>query len=236
MTVHEYFADIAAELSRRSARIRLGFSTHRLSAGENREGIVANFLRDYLPQAFGIDTGLILSTSGDFSNQADVVVVDQTYNAPLYPSEPNKLWLIASVYALIEVKTTLTPNDIQDAIQKCQRFKTLPRKFDLLPEPPRLTDSLFVLWAFNGPKPETVKTNLLNALRDIPISEQPDFIIIPDSMVITAGRYRQLVLASRPNSALPAYTITDSDGNSTVVPESPLRFLDLGSIARCIEI
>jgi hypothetical protein len=231
VTVHEYFADIAEELSRRSDRIRLGFSTHRPSAGENREGIVASFLRDYLPQAFGIDTGLILSTSGEFSNEADVVVVDQIYNAPLYPSEPNKLWLIESVYALIEVKTTLTPDELQDAIQKCRRFKTLPRKFDSLPEPPRIADSLFVLWAFNGPKPETIKANLLKALHDVPVAEQPDFMVIPDSVVITTGRYRQLVLASRPNSSLPAYTITDSEGNKTVVPESSMRVLDLGTNA-----
>jgi len=229
VTVREYFAEIAEELSKRSERIRLGFSTHHLSAGENREGIVADFLRDYLPRTFGIDSGLILSTSGEFSNQADVVVVDQAYNAPLFPSGPRRLWLIEAAYALIEVKTNLTPSDLDDAIVKCRRFKTLPRKFDTLPENPKIRDSLFVVWAFEGPQPETVRCNVRNALRDVPVAEQPDFIVIPNSVIVTAGQYRQLAISNRPDRPRLSYTITDSEGNITVVPDDQVLILSLGN-------
>lgn len=83
MTIQKYFGDIALELRRVSERIKLGFSTHALSAGENRENIVGNFLKNYLPHAFGIDTGIILSTEGEFSNQADLVIVDHINNIGL---------------------------------------------------------------------------------------------------------------------------------------------------------
>ena len=44
MTIKKYLGDIALELKRQSERLKIGFSTHALSAGENREDIVGNFL------------------------------------------------------------------------------------------------------------------------------------------------------------------------------------------------
>src|SRR5215213_57356 len=123
MALHDYFADITEEIKRRSDRVRLGFSTHRPSAGDLRENIVAEFLRDYLPKAFGVDTGLILAKTGEFSNQADIMVVDHIYNAPLYPTESKHLWLVESVYAMFEVKTSLSPGELSDSLAKCKRFK-----------------------------------------------------------------------------------------------------------------
>jgi len=108
MSIHEYFADIAEELNRQSNSIRKRFASHRPSAGRNREKLVADFLRAYLPKAYGIDTGLILASTGEFSNQADIVIFDATYGAPLFPDASEKLWLIESVYAMIEVKTDLS--------------------------------------------------------------------------------------------------------------------------------
>lgn len=192
MTVGQYFCEIARELHQRSDAIRLGFSTHPLSAGENRESLVADFLRNYLPKVFGIDTGIILSTSGEFSTQADLVIVDQDYNAPLYPTQANKVWLVESVYALIEVKTYLRPSDIADAFEKGRRFKTLPREFDTVPVLPKIRDSLFVLWAFESPSPDTVKRNIESALMSYPRDEQPDFIIVPNKMLVSSGCYRML--------------------------------------------
>lgn len=231
MTVHEYFADVAEELERRSDRVRLGFSKHRPSAGENREGIVAEFLREYLPKAFGVDTGLILAKTGEFSHQADIVVVDQTHNAPLYPSALNHLWLVEAVYALIEVKTSLSPRDIQDSLSKCRQFKTLPRKFDTVPELPKTPDSLFVLWAFEAPRPETVKENVLSAFRGVPRSEQPDFIVVPDSVVVTAGSYRELSRLGMPNSAHRQRVIEETKGNVDIALGEPVQVLDLGKNA-----
>ena len=76
MTLLAYFLDISEELRRQSERVRRDFASHRPSAGSNREGIVGDFLRAYLPKAFGTDTGLILSKSGEFSKQVDLIIVD----------------------------------------------------------------------------------------------------------------------------------------------------------------
>lgn len=227
MSVNKYFADIADELKKRSDRVRLGFSTHNLTAGENREGIVADFLREYLPKAFSIDTGLILSKSGEFSHQADIVVVDHTYNAPLFPSSTKHLWLIEAVYALFEVKTSLSPNDIKDAVAKCRKFKTLPRDFATVPALPQIPDSLFVLWAFDAPSPETAKKNILDSLEGIPRSEQPDFIVVPDSIVVTAGSYRELAKLGLPNSPHRAQVMAAFGGDLDLALGDPIEVLHL---------
>ena len=192
MDLPQYFVDIATELERKSQAIRRDFATHRGAAGSNREVLIGNVLRDYLPRGFGIDTGLITSADGQFSNQADLIVTDASWNAPFYPSSTNRIWLAEAVYMLIEVKTSLTPTELADAIAKCRRFKALPRHYSEAPVPPRLTESLFCIWSYEAPSSETLKTNLLAALNGVPRAEQPDFVIVPGKLVASNGHYREI--------------------------------------------
>jgi len=201
MSLDEYYADMAEELKRKSDRVRMNFKTHKPSAGDNREAIVADFLTEHLPKAFGVGTGLILSKDDLFSRQADIVIVDQLYNMPLYSSLPENIWLAESVYVLIEVKTNLTPQSLKDSIDKCRRFKALPRDFDQFPNKPRNRDSLFAIWSFEAPSPNTVKDNYQAAINGIPIEEQPDFLIVPNSILIKGGSYHSLAVLGMPGSA-----------------------------------
>ena len=201
MAIPEYFASVAEELRRQSDRVRFNFATHRPSAGDNRESIVAEFLRSHLPQSVGVSTGLVLSSDGIFSQQADVLITDVLTNAPLYSTMPEQLWLAESVYAIIEVKTNLSPREIADSIEKCRRFKSLARSFSPLPASPKISDSLFITWAFEAPSPETVKDNYAEAIRDIPREEQPDFVVVPDSLVIKSGNYYSLAKLGQKGSA-----------------------------------
>jgi hypothetical protein len=192
LNLPDYFADIVTELEQKSQAIRRDFATHRPSAGQNREAIIADLLRQYLPKACGIDTGLITSYNGQFSNQADLLIVDQTWNSPFYPTSPNRIWLVESIYAPVEVKTSLAPSDIADCVSKCRRFKMLPRNFSEAPMPPGIRDSLFIIWSYECPSAEVLKSNLSDALVEVPVSEQPDFVVVPSRLVGTAGSYREL--------------------------------------------
>lgn len=227
MSIDEYYADISQELKRKSERVKLGFSTHRLSAGENREDIIGDFLKDNLPKSFGVGTGLILSSEGEFSSQADLVIVDHLNNAPLYPDSKNKLWLVESIYALLEVKTDLNPSNIQDSIKKCIKFKRLKREFQTVPSLPRDVESLFIVWAFNGPAPETLKNNIASYYKDISVDEQPDFIIIPDSALITAGSFRKLSKFGMPGSSHQQKILEKYPGKSYLEIFEPIEILVL---------
>lgn len=192
MNLPKYFADIAAELDRKSQAIRRDFASHRGAAGSNRERLVGDFLREYLPRAFGIDTGLVASADGQFSSQADLIVIDHSWNAPFYPTGPNRIWLVEAVYALIEVKTSLTASELTDAVRKCQRFKKLRRHFSEAPVQPRLAESLCVIWSYECPSAETLKANLAESTRNVPSAEQPDFVIVPGRLIATSGHYREI--------------------------------------------
>ncbi|SOD17256.1 DUF6602 domain-containing protein [Nitrosomonas ureae] len=187
----DYLADVTREMAAKSNAIRRDFATHRLSGGENREHLVTDFLSSHLPGRFGVSSGLIVSPIGQFSNQADVVVVDGQNNSPLYGASRVRLWPVESVYALIEVKTTLSPAELTDSVSKCQRFKKLERRFcetsDL-----KLKESLFVVWAFECPAIDTIRQNILSALDDIPREHQPDLFIVPGRIAARSGSYFEL--------------------------------------------
>lgn len=201
MTLPDYFAGVARMLREESESIRRSFKTHNLSAGENREDQVARFLTKHLPRRFQVGTGLVFSSDGVFSNQADLVVVDGLNNAPLHAFDRSQLWPVESVYAIVEVKTRLSPEDLRDSVAKCRRFKTLRRDFSDA-YPPRIAESLFVIWGFESPAAETLKSNLLDVLEGVPREEQPDFLIVPDNLLAIAGSYLELTRLGQPGSPL----------------------------------
>ncbi|MDD2736880.1 MAG: hypothetical protein PHF56_23345 [Desulfuromonadaceae bacterium] len=204
MTTHipEYFADIVQEMAAKSRAIRRDFSSHRPSAGTNREQIVADFLRAHLPRRFGVETGLVVNVDGQFSKQADLVIVDAMSNAPYHSQAPNPLWPVEAVYSLIEVKTSLTLPEINDCIAKCRQFKQLKRQFADVPGlTQNIRDSLFVIWAFESPDPMTVVSNLIKAQSGVPRNEQVDMVIIPGSSIIISGSYQELCRLGQPGSS-----------------------------------
>jgi hypothetical protein len=201
MVLPDYLSDIAREMRARSAAIRRDFATHKLSAGENREDLVDSFLTDHLPQRFGISTGMVVSREGSFSNQADLLIVDKLNNAPFYGGRTNKLWPAESVLSLIEVKTSLSPSDLRDSIAKGRRFKNLNRRFANPGSTQRIADSLFVIWGFDCPSTDILKRNLNDAFSTIPRHELPDFIVVPDRVVVRSGSCFELSKIGQPNSA-----------------------------------
>ena len=200
MALDRYLEDVANDMRHKSAAIRRDFARHRPSGGANREDLVERFLTDHLRKRFGVSTGLVISHDGMFSNQADLLVVDDQNNVPLHPQSPNKLWPVEAVYALIEVKTILNLPQLTDAIRKGQKFKRLPRKFCQTQSPQFIDDSLFVIWSFESPKPTTLKNNLIQALSQVPRAQQPDFVIVPDRLVAKSGSYLELARLGHPNS------------------------------------
>ena len=201
MTLQGYLADVAQEMKNKSAAIRRDFLQHNLSAGENREHLVEKFLFSHLPKRFGVSTGFVISHDGEYSNQADLVVVDYQNNAPLYPDSMNKIWPVESVYALIEVKTNLHRRDIQDSISKCRRFKSLRRKFCSTGGGiQRTNNTLFVIWGFNSPDPVTLKANLVEELSDVPSVERPDLVVVPNRVVAKSGTYLETAKIGEPGS------------------------------------
>jgi hypothetical protein len=223
----QYYSDISKQLNAESAKIKNAFKTHKPTAGTNRESLVAKFLQENLPKKFEISSGLIMSKDGEFSNQADIVVTDKLNNAPLFPSVAEPIWLVESVYALIEVKTQLSPTTLDDSIKKCQRFKELKRNFYEMAQQ-NIYESLFVLWAFESPSPDTASKNIREALKSIPISLRPDFIIVPGGIVCRSGNYFEISKLGQENSNHRRKLVERYGKNINVALLEGLEIEDLG--------
>ena len=135
-----------------------------------------------------------------FSREADLVVYDRPNNSPLYPEAEKKLWPVEGIYALIEVKTQLSPRDLQNAVEKVRKFKRLQRKFMVTKSGQYITDSLAIIWSFNSSEPSTFKGDLLKVLASVPAGERPDFVVVPDSIVAKSGQYLELSRLGQENS------------------------------------
>jgi hypothetical protein len=231
MMLPEYLADVAREMRSRSASIRRDFAEHRLSAGENREDLVQGFLRTHLPKKFGVNSGMVISHDGAFSNQADLVVVDERNNAPLYGATRNQLWPAEAVYSLVEVKTSLGPAELADAVAKGRRFKTMSRRFCQAGEQQRIQESLFVIWAFDAGSAETFKANLHHALSPVPTGEQPDLVVVPDKYVVRAGQYLELSAWGQPGSEYRKQLQAQHGTNLNTLMQSPFELYEMGENA-----
>lgn len=200
----EYLSQVSDEMKAQSDSIARSFSTHHLSSGENKEDLVKKFLTKHLPQRFHITNGLIFSSGGLFSNQADILIADRFNNAPLYGGLSHEMWPVEAIYSMIEVKSMLDKNSIKDAAEKCKKFKSLPRRFC---NPVNLSDSLFVLWAFDSISEEMLCTYLEEENSRVPCEQRIDQVIVLGKAVGISGAYLELSRLGQPNSEYRAQLI-----------------------------
>ncbi len=95
-------------------------------AGSENEKVLSSLLRDFLPIKFGIETGgIIIDRHGRVSKQCDIVIFDAES-----PKFFHKVFPIETVYATIEVKTTLTSQEASIALKNIRSIFEL----DFYPE------------------------------------------------------------------------------------------------------
>ena len=202
MKTDTLFKHISETMKKESDQIREQYD-HKSSSGHNREEIVRNFLRRYLPERFGISTGTVISAKGDRSNQCDIIIFDKQNSVSLYPAEhPNKLWPVESVYAVIEVKASLNKKELNKSINDCKKLKELEKKipdFKNLSSSPLKDNILYVLWSFEhswGPNHIAVKQHIVEELKNAETKYHkyhPDFILILEQLLIQSGHFNELL-------------------------------------------
>jgi len=224
----DYITETAKEMRHRSKAIRRDFAMHRGAAGENREDLVVRFLADHLPKRFGVRRGFAISLDDGVSRQADVLVVDHVNNAPIHPTASHELWPVEAVYALVEVKTELSPSYLKDAVKKCRRFKQLNRRFVGVRDQ-RIEESLFVIWSFDGAGAETIKENLVEAVRDVPVVERPDLVVDLNGLVATSGSYLTISKLGQPDSGHRRKLQAKHGGDLSALLVDPVHALDAGA-------
>ena len=102
-------------------------SGHSLHKGTPREAFIREFLESHLSQNLAIGTGEIIdanSRPGAQRNSFDIVIYKKNYPKLDFGGGING-FLIESVAATVEVKSTLTQEDLEQAIGAARRAKAL---------------------------------------------------------------------------------------------------------------
>lgn len=101
--------------------------THAGSKGTEFEKIVESFLASKLPKRFSITSGFILDNKDQLSSQQDIIIYD-AYNTPLYSYDSeNAVVPNDNVATVVEVKATLTTDNLRECFQKTEKIKSLSK-------------------------------------------------------------------------------------------------------------
>ena len=109
-----------------SLSVNRAIISHSGSKGDATEQHWTNFLRTYLPDRYKVDKAIVIDSTGNVSNQMDIVIYDGMYT-PFIFNQDNFLYIPAeSVYAVFEVKQDAVGN-IEYAAKKVESVRKLKR-------------------------------------------------------------------------------------------------------------
>lgn len=98
---------------------------HRGIKGDERAAALADFLRHHLPGTFDVKKGEAIDFSDARTGQLDLVVFDRGGSSPILVGNENLLLPCESLYVVIEVKTTLTQEELNGAYRSAAKVRSL---------------------------------------------------------------------------------------------------------------
>ncbi len=151
-------------------------SGHTLHKGTPREAFIKEFLESHLPANVAIGTGEIIDANSKPNkqrNQFDIVIYRNNYPKLDFGGGISG-FLIESVIATVEVKSTLTQKDMENAIKAAKNAKELNpnfiSSFSVGYIPPKILNYVI---AYDGP------TNIETAYKWIPMIHNELGVTIP---------------------------------------------------------
>ena len=107
-------------------KINREFIEHPGSKGDATEQHWIEFLRTYLPDRYKVDKAIVIDSTGNVSEQMDVVIYDAIYTPFIFKQDGFMYIPAESVYAVFEVKQDVK-GYIEYAAQKVESVRTLKR-------------------------------------------------------------------------------------------------------------
>lgn len=100
---------------------------HSGTKGDNTEYNWINWFKAYLPNRYKVDKAIIIDSTGQQSEQIDLVIYDAQYSYLVFNQNNTKVIPAESVYAVFEVKQNLNKAHINMAAKKAKSVRTLTR-------------------------------------------------------------------------------------------------------------
>lgn len=155
--------------------------------GGAREDVLKEVIRKLVPEKYRVGNGIIVDAYGTQSRQQDLFIFD-AFNSPIFmKTESSSVIPVESVYATVEVKSTLSKQTLQQSINNLRSVKTL--KHNELKNTTivssRHNKILGTIFAYSSDSSlETIAHNVNDLCSSIPKSEQPSFICVFDKGLI----------------------------------------------------
>lgn len=142
----EIYAQAAKKL--RSEFEELSIIPHNASKGHEAEEILKQFLIDHIPRRFSVGAGFILDHDKNISPQTDLIIYD-AFNCPVYrASDDASIFPSNNVAVVIEVKSNLDKNELEDAWAKISEIKSMSKSKSS--SGPLISQTAGFLFAYNS--------------------------------------------------------------------------------------
>src|SRR6476659_1485973 len=100
---------------------------HPSAAGHATEHHWLQLFDRYLPKRYRAAPAFVIDSTGRRSRQIDIAIFDNLYSPPLFPHEAGLHLPAESVYAVFEVKPTISKQWLRDAAEKAASVRALRR-------------------------------------------------------------------------------------------------------------
>lgn len=130
-------ADDTAWLKQAFANVQIGLRnqmalatqsiSHAGTMGSVNEDHWLELLRSYLPNRYEVDTGIIIDSKGNRSDQIDVVIFDRHFTPTLLDQKKHRYIPAEAVYAIFECKPAINKGYIDYAQDKATSVRNMTR-------------------------------------------------------------------------------------------------------------
>ncbi len=148
---------------------------HAGEQGRENELALSRVLQNLIPRRLGVGSGIIIDSKNNRSKQTDIIIYDSADQPTLLAQTSQVIFPVETVYAAVEVKTTLTPEELRDCGAKRDKLLELSPTDDRYPT--------FVVLAYAASmSPGAAARNIL-ALAE----GKPDLLCILDPGIVSGA-------------------------------------------------
>lgn len=101
---------------------------HNGEKGTARENILEEYLKCYIPEKYCFSKGTIVDCKDVQSRQVDIIIHDKFLTPYLVDMDGTKIVPIESVYGVVEVKSTLTKEELRKCVKNIESVRKLEKK------------------------------------------------------------------------------------------------------------
>ena len=101
---------------------------HNGEKGAARENMLEEYLKSYIPEKYCFSKGTIVDCKDVQSRQVDIIIHDKFLTPYLVDMDNTKIVPIESVYGVVEVKSTLTKEELRKCVKNIESVRKLEKR------------------------------------------------------------------------------------------------------------